>query len=93
MLSRRLFLISAGTLILVHRAGAQQSAKVWRIGYLSRGGPSDPPYDLSVEAFREGLRMLGYVEGQNVLIELRFAEGRLEAFPALAEELAHLKAM
>ena len=89
MLSRRLFLISAGTLILVHRTGAQQSAKVWRIGYLSRGGPRDSPHD--VEAFREGLRMLGYVEGQNVLIELRFAEGRLEAFPALAEELAHLK--
>ena len=89
MLSRRLFLISAGTLILVHRTGAQQSAKVWRIGYLSRGGPSDSPHD--VEDFREGLRMLGYVEGQNVLIELRFAEGRLEAFPALAEELVRLK--
>jgi putative ABC transport system substrate-binding protein len=44
-----------------------------------------------VEAFREGLRMLGYVEGQNVLIELRFAEGRIEAFPALAEELVRLK--
>jgi len=88
VLSRRLFLISAGTLILVHRTGAQQSAKVWRIGYLARGAPSDFPYGL--EAFREGLRMLGYVEGQNVLIELRFAEG-LEAFPALAKELAHLK--
>jgi putative ABC transport system substrate-binding protein len=44
-----------------------------------------------VEAFREELRMLGYVEGQNILIELRFAEGRLEAFPALAEELVQLK--
>ena len=89
MLSRRLFLVSAGTLLLAHRTGAEQSAKVWRIGYLARGGLSDSPYD--VEAFREGLRMLGYVEGQNVLIELRFAEGRLAAFPALAEELAHLK--
>ncbi len=70
MLSRRLFLISAGTLILVHRTGAQQSAKVWRIGLLSRGGPSDSPYGYvegQAEAFREGLRMLGYVEGQNVL--------------------------
>ena len=89
MLSRRLFLVSAGTLILAHRTGAEQSAKVWRIGYLSRGAPSDSLYD--VEAFREELRMLGYVEGQNILIELRFAEGRLEAFPALAEELVQLK--
>jgi len=46
-----------------------------------------------VEAFREGLRMLGYVEGQNILIELRFAEGRLEWFPRLAEELVHSRSM
>jgi len=89
VLSRRLFLVSTGTLILAHQTRAEQSAKVWRIGYLSRAAPNDSPYD--VEAFREGLRTLGYVEGQNILIELRFAEGRLEAFPALAEELVQLK--
>jgi len=69
--------------------GGTTIGESWRIGYLSREGPSNSPY--GVEAFREGLRMLGYVEGQNVLIELRFAEGRLEAFPALAEELVRLK--
>ena len=89
VLSRRLFLVSAGTLILAHRTGAEQSAKVWRIGYLSRGTPTAPGYDL--EAFREGLRTLGYVEGRNILIELRFAAGHLEAFPALAEELVQIK--
>ena len=89
MISRRLFLVSAGTLILAYRTRAEQSAKVWRIGYLSRGAPNAPGHD--VEAFREGLRMLGYVEGQNVLIQLRFAEDRPEAFPTLAEELVHLK--
>lgn len=89
VISRRLFLASAGTLILAHRTWATQSEKAWRIGYLSASLSKDhAPY---LEAFREGLRTLGYIEGQNILIERRFAEGRFEALPALAEELAQLK--
>ncbi len=70
-------------------AHAQQPAKVPRIGYLSSRSPTDNPHLL--EAFRQGLRELGYVEGQNVAIEYRFGEGRPERLPALAAELVRLK--
>src|SRR5215475_7210906 len=66
---------------------AQQAAKVARIGYLPlnlAGGP-----DLH-EAFRQGLRDLGYVEGRNLVIEYRDAEGKPERLPALAAELVAL---
>ena len=69
-------------------AEAQQAAKVARIGFLSgclACGPHVP------EAFRQGLRDLGYVEGQNLVIEYRDAEGKLERLPALAAELVALK--
>ena len=67
---------------------AQQAAKVARIGYLPlnlAGGP-----DVH-EAFRQGLRDLGYVEGRNLVIEYRDAEGKPERLPALAAELVALK--
>jgi putative ABC transport system substrate-binding protein len=69
-------------------AGAQQAAKVPRIGYLSvnLAGSSH-----MTEGFRQGLRDLGYVEGRNVVIEFRDAEGKLERLPALAAELVALK--
>ena len=87
MISRRFFLVSAATLMLSRQAAAQP-AKVWRIGYLAPGEPEDPRF---LQNFLEGLRAFGYIEGQNVLIEHRTAEGRLEALPALAEELVRLK--
>ena len=87
MISRRIFLASAAALILSRQAAAQP-AKVWRIGYLAPGLPEDASY---LQAFLEGLRTLGYIEGQNVVIEYRTAEGRFEALPALAEELVRLK--
>ena len=65
---------------------AQQAAKVARIGYLG-----DNPGPHVREAFLQGLRDLGYVEGRNVVIEYRYAEGKLERFPALAAELVALK--
>src|SRR6266702_2042293 len=69
-------------------ASAQQAAKVPRIGYLSGNLAANPHLP---EAFRQGLRDLGYVEGRNVVIEYRDAEGKPERFPALAAELVALK--
>jgi putative tryptophan/tyrosine transport system substrate-binding protein len=70
---------------------AQQTGKMHRIGYLSGGTPSSARTSALVEAFRDGLRELGYVEGRNLTIEWRFSEGRGEQFPALANELSQLK--
>jgi len=67
-------------------AGAQPAAKVVRIGWLG----DDPATTHFREAFRQGLRDLGYVEGRNLVIEYRFAEGKLERFPAVATELIAL---
>jgi putative ABC transport system substrate-binding protein len=70
-------------------AGAQPAAKVARIGYLS---PSSAAADAAqTEAFRQGLRALGYVEGQSVLVEARYADGRAERLQGLAAELVRLK--
>src|SRR5262245_2595580 len=68
---------------------AQQPKKVPRIGYLAPGSPSsDSP---RIDPFRQGLRELGYTEGQDIVIELRFAEGKSERLPALVAELIQLK--
>jgi len=68
---------------------AQEPAKVPRIGMLLSGSNSST--STRTEAFRQGLRELGYAEGKNITIEYRFTEGRLERFPDLAAELVHLK--
>ena len=86
---RRDFLIAVGALLAAPLAAeAQQAAKVSRIGYLTPNVASNPR---SSEAFLQGLRDLGYVEGRNVVIEYRDAEGKLERLPALAAELVALK--
>jgi ABC-type uncharacterized transport system substrate-binding protein len=72
-------------LLTVSPAEPQQSGKVFRIGYLSAGG-SGPP-----EAFLQGLRDLGYIEGKNVAFEVRTAGGKPERLPQLAAELVALK--
>jgi ABC-type uncharacterized transport system substrate-binding protein len=69
-------------------AEAQQAAKVARIGYLATNLAGNPQ---GRDAFRQGLRDLGYVEGRNVVIEYRDAEGKIERLPALAVELVALK--
>jgi putative tryptophan/tyrosine transport system substrate-binding protein len=71
-------------------ADAQPTAKVYRIGYLSTGSASTT-YTRPLEAFRQGLHELGWVEDRNVYIEYRFAEGRVDRLPALADELVRLK--
>jgi ABC-type uncharacterized transport system substrate-binding protein len=68
-------------------ADAQQAAKIARIGYLASNLGNQGP----LEAFRQGLRDLGYVEGRNLVIEYRDAQGKLEPLPALAAELVALK--
>ncbi len=70
-------------------AEAQQPKKIPRIGYLS--ALSRPADSYRSEAFRQGLRELGYVEGKNVTIEYRYAEGKLDLLPDLAAELVRLK--
>jgi putative ABC transport system substrate-binding protein len=82
--------VSALLLALSVRIEAQQPKSVPRIGYLARDlHPSDSrgPSTRNLEAFHQGLRELGYVEGKNIIIEYRYAEGRFERLPALAEEL------
>ena len=67
---------------------AQQPTKIPRIGYL---GGNSPSATRRIEAFRQGLRELGYVEGKNIVIEWRHHEGKLDRLPALAAELVRLK--
>ena len=76
-------------LALPFPAQAQQPAKIPRIAWLTASSLSAP--SARVEAFRQGLRDLGYVEGKNIVIELRFGEGKLDRLPALAAELVRLK--
>src|SRR5215510_740245 len=70
-------------------ADGQAAAHVPRIGFLSPINPD--AVALGLERFRQGLREHGYVEGQNMLLEYRFADGKLDRLPALAAELVHLK--
>ena len=67
----------------------QQTGKVPRIGYLRLTSPSDRPPLL--DTFRQGLRELRWIEGQNIVIDYRFAEGRLDRLSDLAAELVRLK--
>jgi putative ABC transport system substrate-binding protein len=76
-------------LALCFSAEAQQSGKVPRIGYLTGATPDGQ--SARIEAFRQGLRELGYVEGKNIVIEYRYAEEKLDRLPALAAELVRLK--
>jgi putative ABC transport system substrate-binding protein len=89
-MDRRTFLTGTGAVLLAAplAADAQQAAKVARIGYLAINLAASPHL---TEAFRQGLRDLGYVEGRNVVIEYRDAEGKPERLPALAAELVALK--
>jgi len=73
---------------LCSSAQAQQPTKIPRIGFLSASSPA--ALSSRIEAFRQGLRELGYVEGKNIVIEWRSAEGKLDRLAALAAELVRL---
>ena len=90
MMDRRAFVIGVGSGLLNAPllAEGQQGTRVPRVGYLS---PLTASVDASrSEAFRQGLRELGYIEGRNIMVEYRFADGHLDRLPALAGELVGL---
>jgi len=89
-MSKKIFGIGLATLILVsaHLADAQQAKKIPRVGFL---WDSPAVFPDAIEAFRQGLRDLGYVEGRTIAIEYRWAEGKPERMRELAEELVRLK--
>src|SRR5262245_28707832 len=80
--------LALGFLMVPLPTHAQQATKIPRIGYVSTNLAVNPHL---VEAFRQGLRDLGYVEGRDIVIEYRSAEGQLERFPALMADLIALK--
>src|SRR5262250_551034 len=82
-------LFAGALLALAVTVEAQQAKKIPRIGYLAIASLSATPE--RIEAFRQGLRELGYVEGENILVEWRSAEGKPDRMPTLAAELVQLK--
>jgi len=88
-MTRQFFCVLLGTLFLATSSPtqAQQAKKIPRIGFLFVGSKDQP----HLESFRQGLRDLGYVEGKNITIEYRYAEGKQDALPGLAAELVGLK--
>lgn len=82
-------LIFLALVLTMSSAQAQQPAKVWRIGVLVSSSPSlNAARD---EAFRQGLRGIGYADGQNIVMDYRYAGGKLDRLPALAAELVQSK--
>src|SRR5262245_32343648 len=81
------FALSAWLLALCISANAQRPEKIHRVAVLSPGTQPRPV----IEAFKQGLRDLGYVEGKNLLFEYRYADWKLERLPELAAELVRLK--
>ena len=87
-------LTTAMVLLLTLQAGvavAQPASKVPRIGYISPGSPSNQARVARLEAFRQGLREQGYVDGQNIAIDARWAQGNYDRYAELAAELVRLK--
>ena len=92
MTTQRRFVLAliAGALAVPLASFAQQPARIARIGFLHSASPEGVG-DVHLQAFRDGLRELGYVEGKNLQLELRWGEGKLERLPALAAELVVAK--
>jgi putative ABC transport system substrate-binding protein len=88
MASRLVLMVALtfGILLAPRADDAQPTRKVYRIGWLDSGVPESP----ELKAVREGLRELGYVDGQNIVVEARYAEGKTERLPTLADDLVRL---
>ena len=81
-----------GLLLTPLVVAAQQPGKVYRIGFLGAGSPPPPSAPTTMrDVFQQRLQELGWREGQNIVVEYRWAEGRFERLPALATELVQLK--
>jgi len=92
-MDRRAFITLLGGSVLAAPLAtkAQQAGKVPKVGWLSMGTPASPMAVTSSEAFRQGLRDNGYLEGQNITVEYRYAEGKPERFPEFAAEFVRLQ--
>src|SRR5580765_2636659 len=90
-MTKNIFCCAVLTLIFVsfHFAEAQQPKKMWRIGYLVGNDPATE--STRAERIRLALRERGYIEGQNIATEYRYAEGKLDRYPEVAAELVRLK--
>ena len=84
--------IGVGALATPFCSFAQPQGKVWRVGYLTQTSRPNPPGSSAVYTeFLRGMRELGYIEGKNLVVEVRFADNKLERLPGLAAELVQLK--
>src|SRR5262249_54260823 len=92
VVERRTFLTGTGAVILAAplAAEAQTRPRLWRIGYLGDGSPASRA-SINLDPFREGLRELGYIEGQTVVIEVRWSNGKNERLASLAADLVREK--
>ena len=92
-MARKIFSLATGSYSLAHgtlsRPPRRSSHESPRIGFLAAASPS--AISARIEAFRQGLRELGYMEGKNIVVEWRYAEGKLDRVPELAAELVRLK--
>ena len=93
MITRRqvVLALASSALTAPFPAHAQQQAKIWRIGFLA---PRSRPASIDTDvygAFTRGMLELGYIDGKNIVIEWRFAEGKYERLPSLAADLVKLK--
>jgi|SRR5579872_1901853 len=90
MTRRDLIVALAGAALSSIATRAQQPKKIARVGFLATGSLDSPEQRKILNAFYQGLREHGYLDGQNVLVEVRVAESKIERFPALARELVSL---
>src|SRR6266581_4475163 len=86
-MNRRTLVAGLCAMALISAAGAQQSGTIPKIGIITIGVPASSPH---LEAFRQGLRGHGYIEGKNIVLEYRFAQGQTDRLAGMAAELVRL---
>lgn len=94
MIDRREFIgmMAASAVLALNRAHAQRTVRVWRIGWIGTRPPTaDPAVARIWNVFLDAMQKLGYVEGKNLALEMRYTEGKRERFPAFSADLVRLK--